>query len=98
MRKQASWELEKLGDRAKPVLRQALAGNPSADVRQSLERIQENMATAGAPERLRGVRAMEALEQIGSVEARGVVQILSKGAPEARLTQEALAALARLRK
>lgn len=98
VREQASRELGRLGDRAELALRQALAGNPSAEVRRSLERILENLATAGAPERLRGVRAVEVLERIGSVEARGVLETLSRGLPEARLTREALAALARLKK
>jgi hypothetical protein len=98
VRNQASLELEKLGDIAEPDLRKALAGNPSAEVRQRLERIQEKMVTVGAPERLRGVRAVEVLEKIGSVDACGVLEILSKGMPEARLTQEALAAIARQRK
>ncbi len=48
VREQASRELGRLGDRAELALRQALAGNPSAEVRRSLERILENLATAGA--------------------------------------------------
>jgi hypothetical protein len=48
-------------------------------------------------EELRGVRAVEALEHIGTAEAREVLQTLADGAP-ARLTREAKASLERLAK
>jgi hypothetical protein len=45
---------------------------------------------------LRQTRALEALEQIRSPEARKLLERLAAGAPEARLTREAQAALERL--
>jgi hypothetical protein len=49
-------------------------------------------------ELMRMLRAIEVLEQVGSPEAREVLQNLADGAPEARLTREAKAAIARLAK
>ena len=53
-------------------------------------------ATGLTPEQLRAVRAVQVLEGIGSTEARQLLDSLAQGAPEARLTQEARAAAARL--
>ena len=50
---------------------------------------------AGAP-RLRWLRALEVLEQVGTAPARKVVEALAHGAPEAWLTREARATLRRL--
>jgi hypothetical protein len=49
-------------------------------------------------ERLRAVRAVEALERSASTEARGLLRALAAGVPQARLTREARAALDRLSK
>ena len=43
-------------------------------------------------------RALRALEQMGSLDARHLLQRLAQGAPEARLTLEAKASLERLSK
>ena len=51
-----------------------------------------------APATLRSLRSIEVLENIGTLEARQVLETLSKGAAEARLTQEAEASLKRLAK
>ena len=45
---------------------------------------------------LRGLRSVEVLEHIGTAEARQVLETLTTGAPEALVTVEAKAALARL--
>jgi hypothetical protein len=45
---------------------------------------------------LRGLRAVAVLEHIGTPEAKQLLVNLSEGAPEARLTREAKAALGRL--
>jgi hypothetical protein len=47
-------------------------------------------------ETLQAVRAVEALEHIGTPEARKLLETLATGAPEARQTRDAKAALRRL--
>ncbi len=47
-------------------------------------------------ESLRGLRALHALEQIGTTDARELLRKLAGGAPEARLTREAKASLDRV--
>jgi hypothetical protein len=48
------------------------------------------------PERVREARAVEALELVGSPEARELLEKLTKGPADATLTQDAKAALDRL--
>jgi WD40 repeat protein len=97
-RKRAAEELEKLGEAAVPALREALKGAKDVDLRLRLG-VLINHATAVMPvgERLRALRAMQALELAGTREAEAVLKALASGAAEARLTAEAKAALARLR-
>jgi dipeptidyl aminopeptidase/acylaminoacyl peptidase len=96
-REHATAELEKLGEAALLALRRALAGKPSAEQRRRCEELlrQHDDATPGG-ERLRVLRAVEALEQAGTREARDVLRRLAGGAEGAQLTREARAALARL--
>jgi WD40 repeat protein len=97
LRRQAQSELEELGELAEPALRKALAGTPSLDLRQRLERLLDNLSgpvhLAG---QVRDLRAVELLELLGSPEARQLLQVLAGGAPEARLTREARSAVRRL--
>jgi WD40 repeat protein len=95
VREKAASELEELGGTVGPALRQVIAGRPSAEVRARVNRLLEKLATP-APELLRNLRALEALEAVGGAEARQVVERIAKGAAEARLTRDAKAALARL--
>jgi hypothetical protein len=53
-------------------------------------------ASGASGDSLRMLRAIEVLEHIGTAEARELLQKLVEGAPEARLTREAKAALQRL--
>ena len=94
-RREAARELERLGDLAEPALRKVLEGMPSPELRRQVTRLLERLA-GFSPEDLRRVRAVEALELTGTPEARKVLQALAKGAPEARLTREAMASLERL--
>ena len=97
VRDKAGTELRKLGELAVPALRRALTGGTSAEVRrQATQMIDASAGISG--ERLRGLRTVEALEHAGTAEARSVLQALSQGASQARLTQEAKAALDRLGK
>jgi WD40 repeat protein len=97
VRQAASAALEKLGELAEPALRQAVAGAP-LETRRRLEVLLSKADGTPAPLRLRELRAVTALEWIGTAPARQVLKALAAGAPEARLTQEARASLLRLAK
>jgi WD40 repeat protein len=92
-RDKAMTELEQLGLAVEPALRAAMNAKPSLEVRRRIEAILDKLA--GAP-RLRFLRALEALEHIGTAEARQVVTALSTGTAEMWPTQEAKASLSRL--
>ncbi|HMC65359.1 MAG TPA: hypothetical protein VKI65_10515 [Gemmataceae bacterium] len=100
VREQAFEELVKLGSAAGPALQEALAGQPSEEVRRQADRLLANMRGPSAKTslKLRALRAIEVLEHIGTPEAQALLKDLAKGAPEARLTQEAKASLERLAK
>jgi WD40 repeat protein len=89
-------ELERLGDRAAPALREALAGKPSAEVRKQAEELLASLRLVRSPEVLQRLRAVQVLERIGSPEARRLLEALARGAPAARETREAKASLERL--
>jgi WD40 repeat protein len=91
VRKRAEQELAKLGDSAEPALRTALAGAPSVEVRQRIERL---LGKRGG-ERLRYVRALEVLEIIGAAQAGPLLKRLAQGASGAGLSREAKASLQR---
>ncbi len=97
VRSKAEAGLERLEELAGPALRRALdARSPSLELRRRVERLLQRLrgpvTSAG---RLRLLRAVEVLEQVG---APGVPALrrLAEGTPEARLTREAKAALGRL--
>jgi WD40 repeat protein len=97
MRQKASKELEKYGPEVEPIFREVLDGSPSLEARKRLQALLERSPLplpSGEP--LRQVRAVAALERIGSPEARKLLQKLAGGAAQARLTREAKAALERL--
>jgi RNA polymerase sigma factor (sigma-70 family) len=97
IRTRASQELEELGELAETALRKALAGNLSLEARRRAENLLHKVeAQILSPKRLLTLRALEVLEHIGTREATQVLQKLAKGAPEARLTQEAKTSLERL--
>jgi WD40 repeat protein len=85
----ASEELARLGDRAGPALRKALANQPSDVSRAVIERLltalKEPLASADV---LRRLRAIAALEYAGSAEALGALERLSRGDPAALETAE----------
>jgi RNA polymerase sigma factor (sigma-70 family) len=97
VRERATRELAELAELAAPALREALPGASSAEQKRRLEGLLGRLEAAGLPrETLRQMRAVEALEHIGSAEARRLLGALAGGAAGARLTQEAKSALARL--
>jgi len=97
VRERAARELRTLADAAAPALRRALRGKPSLELRRRVELLLMDVE-AVSHEQLRLLRAVEVLEQVGSLEARRVLQALARGASEVRLTREAKAALGRLTK
>jgi RNA polymerase sigma factor (sigma-70 family) len=100
-RQKATEELEKLGELALPAYRKARDGKPSLETRRRLEDLQRKAHAAWwevSGERLRSLRAIEALELAGTPEAREVLATLAAGAEGARLTEEAKAALKRLQR
>jgi len=97
MREKAQEELENLGELAERALRQTLANKPSLEMRQRVQRILERLrGPVKQPELLQALRAVAVLEDIGTPEARRLLQELAKGAAESRLTRETLASLRRL--
>jgi len=100
VRENAQKELEKLGELAAPACRRALEDKPSAEARRRLAALKDKLTQeelSFPPGRLRALRTIETLEHIGTG-AREVLVTLAKGAPEARLTQEAKASLERMAK
>jgi WD40 repeat protein len=98
-RDQATQELEKLDTLAAPALRKALANQPELEARRRIEALLRKLdGPVSSPELLRGLRTIEVLEHIGTPQARQVVAALAEGAPAARLTKDAKAALERLTK
>jgi hypothetical protein len=95
VREKAQRELEKMGEDAGPSLRKALDSKPSAEARRRLESILKKPRTP-SPEAVQANRAVEVLENIGTPDARQLLEALAEGAPEAGLTREARAALERL--
>jgi hypothetical protein len=99
VREKAAQELERLGDAAAPPMRRVLAGQPTLELRRRVEHLLAQVdGPVVTPERVRSLRGVEVLEQIGTADAKQVLETLSKGASQARLTQEATATLQRLAK
>jgi len=94
VRQDAAQTLEKMGEAAEAALRKVLEGNPNLEVRQRLRQILEKRDQ----EAIRKLRAIEALEQIGTAEPRQVLQMLANAAPNPRVAEAGRAALERLAK
>jgi WD40 repeat protein len=95
VRERATKGLEALGEAAESVMQKTLKGNPALEVRRRLENLLEKLPIG--PKQLQMLRATETLEQIGSADARRVLEHLAKGMPDTRLTIEAQASLERLK-
>jgi WD40 repeat protein len=97
LRQKATKELEKLEGAADGHLRRALQGKISLEARRRLQGLLERGRIGpGTPERRRGLRGIQVLEQLGTSEARKVLEVVAKGADQAGRTREAKAALKRL--
>lgn len=96
VRQAAEEELTRLGEVIEADLRKALEGKPALEVRLRLENVQKRIVSRPSRQLVLSLRTLEVLEQIGTAEARQVLQSLSQGARGARLTREAETALKRL--
>jgi WD40 repeat protein len=100
VRQSAARRLAAMGKSAEDPLRKALAGKPSAEMRRAIEdlldKLKEKAAAPGPSDQVRGLRAVEVLEDVGTPEARKVLEALAKGGADAPLTAGAREALARL--
>jgi WD40 repeat protein len=92
-REAATKQLADLEEQAEPALRAALKGNLSAEQRERIEPLLSGPRLVRSPEKLRALRAVEILEHCQLPEALQVLRRLAEGAPEARLTQQAKAAV-----
>jgi WD40 repeat protein len=93
-RQKATDTLREARESAREALEQADREGESLEVRLRARRLLDTLAPR-APERLREARAVQVLECLGSPEAMRLLEQLAGGIPEARLTQEAQAALKR---
>ena len=97
VRQKAMTELEKLGDIALPVLQKASASPLSLESKQRVDQLLVKLdQNKLSPHHLQQLRALEALEHIGSSQARDFLNELAQGAQAARVTREAQACLDRL--
>jgi WD40 repeat protein len=96
VRDQASEDLTRAGPVAEKVLRAAVANPPSAEVKRRAAAILANLAPL-RPERLRFLRAVEVLEALHSPDAQKQLERLAGGAAGVEETEDARAALGRLR-
>jgi WD40 repeat protein len=95
-REQANGQLAELAELAETGLRQTLKQGGSIEQRRRIENLLHRLETLPpSPEQLRHLRSIEVLEHAHSDDARQLLENLAAGAPEARLTRDARAALSR---
>ncbi len=96
-RERAMTALAQLGWAGLPVLRKAMATPPSHEVRRRLEKIIERLEEQDLPSaELQARRAVAVLEQIGTPQARALLEMLRQGEPDAEVTMAAVTVLSRL--
>ena len=99
VRSRAAAELRRIGEPARPALERAAKEAPSVEARERAGKILEAIARdrpVPTAERLRAVRALEAVERVGGPEAIAVLRGLAKDAADADVRREAAASLGRL--
>jgi WD40 repeat protein len=91
-------ELEKLRELARPTLEQALRNKPPAEPARRIQHLLDRLAPGHElpGEVVRMMRAVEALEMLGTPEAKRLLKDLGAGNPDANLTRECNAAEKRL--
>jgi hypothetical protein len=96
-REKARKQLEELGERAADALQDALKKKPSLEAHRRIEALLRKLRPqVRDAETLRSLRGIAVLEDIGTPQARALLEALAKGAGSARRTQEAKAALERI--
>jgi hypothetical protein len=89
--------LETQGELGALALRKALKDGMSLEMRRRVELLLSKFEQyVPPPNELRTLRALAVLERIGDAQARKVVGSLTRGSPEARLTQQARVTLLRM--
>ena len=97
LREKAARDLELLGEFAVDELHKAKK-SAGLEKRKRIDLLLARQANiVPSPEQLRAIRAVAVLEQIDESDARKVLSRLADGAPRIRLTEEARAALDRLK-
>jgi HEAT repeat protein len=98
-RDKATAELEKLGEGARGELKKRLAAKPAEEVRQRLEKLLARLdGPVTSSELLQLLGAIEALGKMATPEALQVLEVMAKGAPGHRVTEDARATVKRLKK
>ena len=97
VRERAYKELQQMGELAEAALHQALHSQSPLEVSQRVETLLKELeGPVRSMETLRGLRAVEVLEYLGTREAYQLLERLAEGIPHARLTQAAKDAVGRL--
>jgi tricorn protease-like protein len=97
-REQAMAELERLDEQAVPHLKQELLQEPAPEARRRIAQLLGRMDRPVAPPpRLRLLRSIQVLEQIGSKEAVDVLARLAQSDAQTTVSREASAAEARMK-
>jgi WD40 repeat protein len=97
VRRDATAELEQLGELAEAALRAALATQPALEAHRRLERLLGKIeGPITGPEKVRALRAVAVLEHSATPGARRLLETLGRGAPAALVTQAAQGSLRRL--
>jgi hypothetical protein len=97
VRESASTELQKLDVLAENALQKAVQANPPLELRRRIERLLQGIqAPVPSADVLQKLRALAALEHLGTADARELLQTLGEGAPAHHVTRAARAARGRL--
>jgi dipeptidyl aminopeptidase/acylaminoacyl peptidase len=96
IRDKASADLSRVADQNEPRLKKALEAETDANVRDQLGKLIAAAETESLDSR-RGRRAVEALEVIGTADAKRLAEVLAKGDPAGRLTKEAKGTVGRMK-
>jgi HEAT repeat protein len=96
VRDAAAKSLAKLGEQVEQALQRVLEKEAPPEVRRRIDAILAAPRAMPSGQRLRTLRAIAALERIGTLEAREVLRKLASGDAPARETREAKESLERL--